>query len=740
MASEEARLLIRIEATQKKFERQLASMNRATKKTTTKMERNFLRSNKRSEASFKKLGNTANNVLSGGFLRGAGVVSTIALIGVAALEAAKRGEKLLIIERRLEAITDSGARAEASLDAILQVARLTGTSIDTVASAFSRYTLAAQEIGATTGEVETLTQTILQLGVIGGGTQQELSAGAQQLGQSLAKGVLNGDELRSVMENMPLVAKAIADGLGVSVGKLKEMGAAGELTSRKVFDALLSGADEANAKFETMPLTIERASTRMTNALSITLAKINEITGASRIFAGVFDGIAFGLERFNATGDQKIIQDRQASILEKVNRKKAIGTGAVEQTSRLFSSKKRLNFLAQQDAQKIAEINKEIKADLDVIRDIEKRITDQKDQQQDYEKAKGITTGKEKADKAEIAALQKIEDKRAFNALDKRTQAGQKARDEAMAALKAESGFATKAQLQNVGRRAEQEALATFDSKANRKSGGRAARKATKELLDFFDSMDAQEQALRDEIELIGLSEKAIVRLGIKQELLARAKKKGLDLDQRSIETGRTLREDIEAQADVMADLTDEYERGVIAQDRYLDAVDGVSDALANTLVAGDSLRDGLRSVFQGIAQDIVSSGIREALGSVLNGGSSGGGLFGNILGSVLGGGTSSGTGSLGLPDPFGKSSAISDAGANSIIRSASPGVAPAAASGPRVVSVPVPYVAEVTTDDKGQLAARLTRMEGDQANMKSEFDGNVINAVQDAQDARILG
>ena len=54
-----------------------------------------------------------------------------------------------------------------------------------------------------------------------------------QFGQALASGELRGAELNSVMEQTPALAQAIADGLGVSVGALKDMGKNGELSINK---------------------------------------------------------------------------------------------------------------------------------------------------------------------------------------------------------------------------------------------------------------------------------------------------------------------------------------------------------------------------------------------------------------------------------------------------------------------------------------------------------------------------
>ena len=81
----------------------------------------------------------------------------------------------------------------------------------------------------------------------------------QQLGQALASGKLQGDELRSLLENMPVLAQALARELGVGIGQLREMGAAGQLTADRVFPALLAASEKINGEFDKMPPTMSRA-------------------------------------------------------------------------------------------------------------------------------------------------------------------------------------------------------------------------------------------------------------------------------------------------------------------------------------------------------------------------------------------------------------------------------------------------------------------------------------------------
>lgn len=94
------------------------------------------------------------------------------------------------------------------------------------------------------------------------------AAGVFQLSQALASGVLRGDELNSVMENIPGVADALARALGVSTGQLRSMGKEGELTSKKVIEGLEKARPELERLAALIPLTFSGAFEKVKNSAS----------------------------------------------------------------------------------------------------------------------------------------------------------------------------------------------------------------------------------------------------------------------------------------------------------------------------------------------------------------------------------------------------------------------------------------------------------------------------------------
>ena len=83
---------------------------------------------------------------------------------------------------------------------------------------------------------------------LGGLNAQESSAAFTQLAQALGSGRLQGDEFRSISEQVPGLLKAVSDETGIATGKLKEFASKGLLTSDILLRALAKSADEGADK------------------------------------------------------------------------------------------------------------------------------------------------------------------------------------------------------------------------------------------------------------------------------------------------------------------------------------------------------------------------------------------------------------------------------------------------------------------------------------------------------------
>ena len=100
---------------------------------------------------------------------------------------------------------------------------------------------------------------------LSGASNTEASAAIYQLTQGLSSGVLRGEELNSVMEQTPMIAKTIADYMGVTTGEMRELASEGKVTAEVVKNAMFAAAEETNAKFEQMPMTWGQVWTQFQN-------------------------------------------------------------------------------------------------------------------------------------------------------------------------------------------------------------------------------------------------------------------------------------------------------------------------------------------------------------------------------------------------------------------------------------------------------------------------------------------
>lgn len=248
-------------------------------------------------------------ILTGGFNNvGLGAVAAASRLGPLAVAlvavtgalgaTAKAGDAYTMSIGKINAGIDDLDQANSIYDALYRNAQKSGTAVKGSVDAFARFRIAAEDIGATNQQVIQVVDTLGKAGVVGGSSVMEIQAATTQLGQALASGRLQGDELRSVLEAMPMLAQQIAKNLGTSIGNLREMGAEGKLTSDKVFKALLASTDAINERFERMPMTMARSFEMVRGAVSRVLADMDQQIGSSQMFAGAMKSSIDALDTF----------------------------------------------------------------------------------------------------------------------------------------------------------------------------------------------------------------------------------------------------------------------------------------------------------------------------------------------------------------------------------------------------------------------------------------------------------
>lgn len=197
----------------------------------------------------------------------------------------KAADAVTTLNNQLKLATGSTQSAGQAYETLFKIAQDSRVSFTELGSTFASVSRAGQELGISQQRLLTVTESIGNAMTISGGSAASMQAALVQLGQGIASGTLRGEELNSVMEQTPRLAKALADGLGVPIGKLREMGAAGQITSEQVISALEGQAAVLRGEVAGSTLIVAQAFTQLQNAGIKAVGEFDKVTGASTSLA-----------------------------------------------------------------------------------------------------------------------------------------------------------------------------------------------------------------------------------------------------------------------------------------------------------------------------------------------------------------------------------------------------------------------------------------------------------------------
>ena len=247
-----------------------------------------------------------NNSIRGGNNSANGLLSTIKKIAVAAggivgiNKVQNISDKLASTKARLNLLVDDGGSVDVLEQKIMASAQRSRSVYFDTASAVAKLGLnAGNAFNGDMDQVIAFMEQVNKQFVIGGATAQEQSNAMIQLTQAMAAGALRGEELNSILDGAPGIARAIEKYMGIAEGSIKTVAQEGKVTAEVVKNAMFAMADETNAKFNSMPKTWAQIWAGMKNkALSMfapILTKINQIANSTKfqqVTTALINGLA----------------------------------------------------------------------------------------------------------------------------------------------------------------------------------------------------------------------------------------------------------------------------------------------------------------------------------------------------------------------------------------------------------------------------------------------------------------
>ena len=226
------------------------------------------------------------------------LMGALAGLGAAfgAREILRQADTYTLLTNRLKLVTSGTDNLARINEELYQSAQRTRTSYEATVDLYSRVARNADALGMSQQELLDITETVNQAIRVSGGSAMEAEAGVRQFGQAIGSGALRGDELISILENMPRLAQAIAEGMGVTIGQLRDLGAEGALTSDKIMDALQQTAPEIAAEFAQLTPTVGEAFQTLSNAALRFIGQLNETLGVTDFLANALTFVGQNLQ------------------------------------------------------------------------------------------------------------------------------------------------------------------------------------------------------------------------------------------------------------------------------------------------------------------------------------------------------------------------------------------------------------------------------------------------------------
>ncbi len=232
--------------------------------------------------------------------------------GMVALRLAKLADEFRLLSARVEVAAGSVEAGAAAFDALVKVSRSTQSSLAGNIEVFNRLNQSILQMGGSQDDTLKVTELLAKAIKVSGASAVEAKAAMLQFGQALGSGKLAGDELRSLLETAPYLMRQLADGIGVPVGALKQLGEEGKLTADVVTNALTQAAERIDADFKKFPQTIESAMVVARDAAALAILEFDKLSGTSAALTGIATGLG---ESLDGVAQQFMAANREAGTL-----------------------------------------------------------------------------------------------------------------------------------------------------------------------------------------------------------------------------------------------------------------------------------------------------------------------------------------------------------------------------------------------------------------------------------------
>ncbi len=278
-------------------------------------------------------------------------------------------EDIQMSNSRLAVSVGNMRKAAQAQKEIAVLAQETGGGYVALSQLYGRIAVQASAYNLQQKQVAQLTRATARALQISGAGAAEASSATLQLSQALGSGILRGEEFNSLMENAPRLMQALAAGMQVPVGSLRELAAQGMLTTEVVTNALTGQLDTLEKEAAKLPRTVSMAFAATKDSFGLYLNEINMSYGITSKMADALDFLAGKFDRLGTVIKlvagtflslksleiiktylpllhQKLVLSREIAKNELINAQRAVATAQAQVTA--ATGMRRLTVVSEQ--------------------------------------------------------------------------------------------------------------------------------------------------------------------------------------------------------------------------------------------------------------------------------------------------------------------------------------------------------------------------------------------------------
>ena len=274
MAEQESRLAIRIDSQQ---------ALRTSRELSRELD-NITRAGDRAEHQVTATGSALQNL--------AGYMAGVVTVG----SAISKMDAYTGIQNRLKLVTKSQEELNRAMKDTFDIAWRSAQSWDAVTSVYTKYLSNAKTLGITQADVAKLTETTSKAVAMSGSTAEAAAGALFQYGQALDGGVLRAEEFNSLVDGAGGLLNAMATGLNVTRGELRQMMLDGKLTGETITKALIAASSSVEILYAQTDTTIKESFTLMNNALTQFVGEAGKSSGAAKALSDTIKVLAENLD------------------------------------------------------------------------------------------------------------------------------------------------------------------------------------------------------------------------------------------------------------------------------------------------------------------------------------------------------------------------------------------------------------------------------------------------------------